>query len=72
MYGTPKRRGQSQEVGSPNLDPADRRMNLAKLVWYSLFTKAYAIVSARTPELRRCYLRYTWPILTNTRATWPN
>jgi hypothetical protein len=50
----------------------DRRMKLGKLVaarqacltrptWYSLFTKAYAIVAARTPELRRSYLRYPWP-----------
>src|SRR5260370_13544989 len=59
----------SQKVPSVTVD---RRMNLAKLVaarqacltrptWYTLFTKAYAIVSARTPELRRSYLHYPWP-----------
>jgi hypothetical protein len=61
----------SQKVPSVTVD---RRMKLAKLVaarqacmtrptWYTLLTKAYAIVAARTPELRRCYLRYPWPHL---------
>jgi hypothetical protein len=59
----------SQKVPSVTIE---RRLKLAKLVdarqacmtrptWYSLFTKAYAIVAARTPELRRSYLRYPWP-----------
>src|SRR5260370_22772093 len=61
----------SQKVPSVTVD---RRMNLTRLVaarqacltrptWYTLFTKAYAIVAARTPELRRSYLRYSWPHL---------
>src|SRR5262245_10680019 len=59
----------SQKVPSVTVE---RRMKLARLVdarqacmtrptWYTLFTKAYAIVAARTPELRRSYLRYPWP-----------
>ena len=59
----------SQKVPSVTVD---RRLKLGKLAaardaclnrptWYTLFTKAFAIVSARTPELRRSYLRYPWP-----------
>ena len=61
----------SQKVPSVTVE---RRMDLAELVaarqacltrptWYALFTKAFAIVAARTPELRRSYLRYPWPHL---------
>jgi len=50
----------------------DRRMNLARLVaarqrcaprptWTGLFTKAYALISAREPLLRRCYMTFPWP-----------
>ena len=49
----------------------DRRMNLARLMaarqlcvprptWTALFTKAYAIVAAREPRLRRCYMSVPW------------
>jgi len=49
----------------------DRRMNLSRLVaarqqcsprptWSALFTKAYALVSAREPILRRCYMSFPW------------
>ncbi|MGH7227559.1 MAG: hypothetical protein ACRELF_30475 [Gemmataceae bacterium] len=52
----------------------ERRMNLAPLVaarqesaarlgWCAIFTKAYALVSARRAELRRSYLSYPWPRL---------
>ena len=50
--------------------PMQRRMNLPDLVaarsarrvagWCAVFTKAYAIVSAARPELRRCYLPFPW------------
>lgn len=54
--------------------PVERRMNLARVVaarqaaqpkpgWCAIFTKAYARVAARFPELRRCYLPYPWPHL---------
>lgn len=50
----------------------DRRMDLAELVearkrcsprpsWTALFTKAYGIVAARQPLLRRCYMELPWP-----------
>jgi len=53
---------------------ADRRMHLAPLAearqacatrpsWSALFAKAFAIVSARRPELRRAYMSYPWPHL---------
>lgn len=53
---------------------ADRRMRLAPLVearqtcaprpsWSALFAKAFAVVSARRPELRRTYMSYPWPHL---------
>ena len=49
----------------------DRRMNLAALVaarlectprpmWSSLILKAYSLVAARRPELRRCYMSFPW------------
>lgn len=50
--------------------PMQRRMQLADLVaaradhrlagWCAVFTKAYAIVSATRPELRRCHLSFPW------------
>jgi hypothetical protein len=54
--------------------PVQRRMNIAPLVaaraqadprpsWCSLFTKAYALVAAARPELRRAYLTFPWPHL---------
>src|SRR5438270_330307 len=53
---------------------ADRRMSLAPLVaarqgltarpgWCAIFTKAFAVVAARRPELRRAYLPFPWPHL---------
>jgi hypothetical protein len=52
----------------------ERRMNLARLIsarqestarpgWCAIFTKAYALVCARRPELRRAYLSFPWPRL---------
>lgn len=52
----------------------ERRMHLAELVeareeseprpgWCSIFIKAYALVCARRPELRRSYLAFPWPRL---------
>jgi hypothetical protein len=54
--------------------PVQRRMNIAPLLtarsralprpsWCSLFTKAYAMVAAKRPELRRAYLSFPWPHL---------
>ena len=54
--------------------PIERRMSVAALAaarqyldhrpgWCALFTKAYALIAARTPELRRTYLPYPWPHL---------
>jgi hypothetical protein len=54
--------------------PVQRRMNLTPLIaaremasprpsWCSIFTKAYAIVAASRPELRRAYLAFPWPHL---------
>jgi hypothetical protein len=54
--------------------PVQRRMNIAPLVaarreaeprpsWCALFTKAYALVAAARPELRRAYLGFPWPHL---------
>lgn len=50
----------------------DRRMDLSPLAaarqrctprptWTALFTKAYSLVSAREPLLRRCYMNFPWP-----------
>jgi len=54
--------------------PVQRRMNLATVVgarqaaeprpgWPAIFAKAYAIVAAAYPELRRAYLPFPWPHL---------
>lgn len=54
--------------------PVQRRMNLASLVaareaaeprpsWVSIFTKAYALVATRWPEVRRAYMGWPWPHL---------
>jgi hypothetical protein len=54
--------------------PSQRRMRLADVVaargarsqhisWCAIFVKAYSIVSAARPELRRCYLPWLWPHL---------
>jgi hypothetical protein len=56
------------------LIPMERCMHLGKLVaarlrlrprpaWCAIFTKAYACVAARRPELRRAYLSCPWPHL---------
>jgi hypothetical protein len=50
----------------------ERRMELAPLVaarqagtpqptWSAIFTKAFAVVAARTPALRTAYLTFPWP-----------
>lgn len=52
----------------------ERRMDLSRLVaarraykpsptWSAIFTKAYALVAARTPLLRTSYLTFLWPRL---------
>jgi hypothetical protein len=54
--------------------PVQRRMHLAPVAaarmaswprpgWCALFTKAYALVTAAHPELRRAYLSFPWPHL---------
>jgi hypothetical protein len=54
--------------------PMERRMYLAPVVaarlaaeprpsWCAVFTKAYALVAARRPELRRSYIPFPWPHL---------
>lgn len=54
--------------------PSQRRMQLADVIaarartgprisWCAIFIKAYAIVAASRPELRRCYLPWIWPHL---------
>jgi hypothetical protein len=54
--------------------PMQRRMHLAEVVaarqaasprpgWCAIFTKAYAIVAAGRPELRRAYIPFPWPHL---------
>lgn len=53
--------------------PVERRMHLGEVAaaraaagrpgWPSLFLKAYAAVAARTPALRRAYVRLPWPRL---------
>jgi hypothetical protein len=54
--------------------PVQRRMHIAPLMaarrqafprpsWCSLFTKAYGMVAAARPELRRAYLSIPWPHL---------
>src|ERR1700735_3634445 len=50
----------------------ERRMDLSRLVaarqactpsptWSAILIKAYALVAARTPELRTSYLKFPWP-----------
>lgn len=50
----------------------ERRMNLSRLIaarqactpspsWSAILMKAYALVAARTPELRTSYLKFPWP-----------
>jgi hypothetical protein len=59
----------SAQVPSVTLE---RRMDLARLIaarqacqptpsWSAIFTKAYAMVAARMPELRTSYLKFPWP-----------
>jgi hypothetical protein len=54
--------------------PSQRRMQLADLIeargrsaqrisWCAIFVKAFSIVAAARPELRRCYLPLIWPHL---------
>lgn len=54
--------------------PSQRRMHLADVIearrrsgvrpsWCAIFLKAYSLISARRPELRRCYLPWPWPHL---------
>jgi len=54
--------------------PVQRRMNIAPLLaarqeanprpsWVALFTKAYGLVAAERPELRRTYISFPWPYL---------
>jgi hypothetical protein len=54
--------------------PVERRMHLAGVVaareaarpkpsWVAVFLKAYGMVAARWPELRRAYLGFPWPRL---------
>jgi hypothetical protein len=60
--------------------PVQRRMNLARVAaaraaanprpsWCAVFTKAYALVAAARPELRRDYLSFPWPHLFEHRET---
>ena len=59
----------SQKVPTVTID---RRMQLGPLLaarlncdprptWTAMFVKAYAIVAARQPMLRRCYMAFPWP-----------
>jgi hypothetical protein len=54
--------------------PVQRRINIAALCdararaagrpgWCAIFLKAYSLVAARTPELRRAYMGWPWPRL---------
>jgi hypothetical protein len=42
---------------------AQREQSSVRIAWPLLFTKAFAIVAARHPELRQTYLRWPWPHL---------
>jgi hypothetical protein len=42
---------------------AARRAGSPRISWCAIFLKAYAIVSATRPELRRAYLPFPWPHL---------
>lgn len=54
--------------------PIERRMNVASLTearevadprpgWCAIFIRAYSLVAARWPELRRAYISFPWPRL---------
>jgi hypothetical protein len=56
------------------LIPFERTMELAEVAaarnswpghptWYALFVRAFALVAAQRPELRRVYVSYPWPRL---------
>src|SRR5437763_12822236 len=74
---TPARRIVADLVGVSLRVPTvcmERRMKLGPVVaaraaadprpgWCAVFTKAFAVVSARMPELRRAYLTFPWPRL---------
>jgi hypothetical protein len=58
-------------MGIPTV-PVQRRMTLAAVVaarkaarlsWAAIFTKAFALVAAEFPELRRAYCKWPWPHL---------
>ena len=60
-------------AGVPTV-PVQRRMNLAPVVaarqsactrppWTAIFAKAFALVAAEFPELRRAYCKFPWPQL---------
>jgi hypothetical protein len=42
---------------------AARRDTAARVGWCAIFTKAYGLVAAARPELRRCYVPFPWPRL---------
>jgi len=57
-------------AGIPTV-PVQRRMNVAAVAaaraahpgkpgWTAIFTKAYALVSAEMPPLRRAYVKFPW------------
>ena len=60
--------------------PVQRRMQLARVAaarnaarprpsWCAVFTKAFAIVAANRPELRRSYIPFPWPHLYESKAS---
>lgn len=60
-------------AGVPTV-PVQRRMNLAPVLvarraaadrpaWSAIFTKAFALVAAEVPALRRAYCKFPWPHL---------
>jgi hypothetical protein len=60
-------------AGVPTV-PVQRTLNLSKVIdardahpdrpcWPAVFTRAFALVAAEMPELRRTYLKYPWPRL---------
>jgi hypothetical protein len=60
-------------TGVPTV-PVQRRMNLSDAIvardaclkrpsWTAILTKAYALVAAQMPELRRAYVKFPWPHL---------
>ena len=66
-------------AGVPSI-PVQRRMRLGPLVaarstgdrspWAALFTKAFALVAAGVPELRRAYCKFLARTCTSTRSAW--